>query len=172
MNIEDLTKKGRNNMNINKYVRILSVTIFVLYFVSMVVGPSYGQESLVGDGSKHEVESELYGWKGTATGIEYEIHVFTLFNVYEVLTRGSTEDIRIVCQNNGEPVNELNISLPDGFELVEKYEAKKPWPWLKNWTHSFKIKTPQQAGIYQIAFTGKDIKSRDITFEVPITVVD
>jgi hypothetical protein len=159
--------------NINKIIKHFSILIAIIYFVSMIAGPSYGLKEGSNSIQYGIVFGPSYGWKGTSNNVKFEIVVHQYSGEpYKVMTKGSTYFIQIICQNDTHSVPDLNISLPDGFGYIEKYNAKKQWPWADNWVHSFKVKSPVKEGVYQISFNGKDVNNKSFNFEIPITVAD
>jgi hypothetical protein len=141
-------------IKMSKMVQKGSLAVLAVYFVSMIAGPAMG-------------------FSGAAGKIKYVINAYQYLgdSATDVLVKGTSYHIAVICQNEGAPVTQLNVVLPAGFEMLKTPASGKMWPWLKDWTHSFEIKAPEKAGQYQWEFSGKDDQVRNVDFSASIEVV-
>lgn len=136
-----------------KGIRGLTVLVFVVYFVSVIAGPSYG-------------------WKGASNGVEYDIYMHQWRgNAVTVMEMSRLYHLNIIAKNKGVPVSDLKIELPEGFKLNSTMIKDIKFP-EKNWNHVFDIETPSIAGDYSLKFNGKDEKGDNVDFSVNIKVTD
>ena len=137
-----------------KGIKGITGLVFVVYLISVLAGSSYGLSGISG---KIKYDINAYQYLGDSST--------------DVLEKGNSYYMEVICQNEGAPVTQLNVVLPAGFKMLKQPASGKMWPWLKDWTHSFKIKSPENAGEYQISFSGKDDQARNINFDASIEVV-
>jgi hypothetical protein len=150
-----------------KGIKGLTGLVFVAYFVSMIAGPTWGQE---GSGSSFERVSSL---EGVANGVSYKIVMSPPEGGQtEALAKDSEYTIKVVCTNQAELSKELNVALPPGFKLYKHQVLEKSLFTNEDVAHYFEIRSPSQTGVYKLEFNGRDNASRNFNFAAYIPVVD
>lgn len=146
-------ERGKEMKTLLKGIKVLSVAVFVCYFVSMVAGPSYAL-------------------RGENKGVFYNIEIRDLENRANVqdMQKNKSYLITVLVRNKTSPVNNLSIILPPKFHLSSA-KFKETNVSEKNWEHIFEVLSPQEKGEYDFIFEGKDVGGEEVNFSMPMNVV-